>query len=44
MAKLNKEKFTFNGIEWEVLNKDSGEFPIETSESKELLERVMVYK
>lgn len=41
MAKLNKEKFTFNGIEWEVLSKDSGEFPIETDESKELLERVI---
>ena len=41
MAKLNKEKFTFNGIEWEVISKDSGEFPIETDESKELLERVI---
>ena len=41
MAKLNKEKFTFNGIEWDVLSKDSGEFPIETDESKELLERVI---
>ena len=42
MAKLNKKTFTFNGIEWDVLSKDSGEFPINIDEENgELLERVI---
>ena len=32
MAKLNKKTFKFNGIEWDVLSKDSGELPINIDE------------
>ena len=40
MAKLNKKTFKFNGIEWDVLSKDSGELPINIDEeNEELLER-----
>ena len=42
MAKLKKETFKFNGIEWDVLSKDSGELPINIDEENgELLERVI---
>ena len=42
MAKLNKKTFKFNGIEWDVLSKDSGELPISIDEENgELLERVI---
>ena len=42
MAKLNKKTFKFNGIEWDVLSKDSGELPINIDEENgELLERVI---
>ena len=42
MAKLNKKTFKFNGIEWDVLSKDSGEIPISIDkENGELLERVI---
>lgn len=42
MAKLNKKTFKFNGIEWDVLGKDSGELPINIDEENgELLERVI---
>lgn len=41
MAKLNQRKFTFNGIEWDILSKESGELPIQTNEKGELLERVI---
>ena len=42
MAKLNKKTFKFNGIEWDVLSKDSGELPISIDEENgELLERVL---
>ena len=42
MAKLNKKTFKFNGIEWDVLSKDSGEIPISIDEENgELLERVI---
>lgn len=42
MAKLNKKTFKFNGIEWDVLSKDSGEIPINIDEENgELLERVI---
>ena len=41
MTKLNQKKFTFNGIEWDILSKESGEFPIQTDEDGELLERVI---
>lgn len=42
MAKLNKKTFKFNGIEWDVLSKDSGELPINIDgENGELLERVI---
>ena len=42
MAKLNKKKFTFNGVEWDVLSKDTGDMPINTeTENGELLERVI---
>ena len=42
MAKLNKKTFKFNGIEWDVLSKDSGELPINIyEENGELLERVI---
>ena len=34
MAKLNKKTFKFNGIEWDVLSKDSGELPINIDEEK----------
>ena len=42
MAKLNKKTFKFNGIEWDVLSKYSGELPINIDEENgELLERVI---
>ena len=42
MAKLNKKKFTFNGVEWDVLSKDTGDMPINAeTENGELLERVI---
>ena len=42
MAKLNKKTFKFNGIEWDILSKDSGELPINIDEENgELLERVI---
>ena len=42
MVKLNKKTFKFNGIEWDVLSKDSGELPINIDEENgELLERVI---
>lgn len=41
MAKLNQKKFIFNGIEWDILSKESGELPIQTDENGELLERVI---
>ena len=42
MAKLNKKTFKFNGIEWDVLSKDSGELPINIDEENgELLERII---
>lgn len=41
MTKLTKEKFVFNGIEWDVLSKNSGELPIKTNKNRELLERVI---
>ena len=42
MAKLNKKTFKFNGIEWDVLSKDSGELLINIDEENgELLERVI---
>ena len=42
MAKLNKKTFKFNGIEWDVLSKNSGELPINIDEENgELLERVI---
>ena len=42
MSKLNKKTFKFNGIEWDVLSKDSGELPINIDEENgELLERVI---
>ena len=42
MAKLNKKTFKFNGVEWDVLSKDSGELPINIDEENgELLERVI---
>lgn len=41
MAKLNQKKFIFNGVEWDVLSRESGELPIQTSENKELLQRII---
>lgn len=42
MAKLNKKTFKFNGTEWDILSKDSGELPISIDEENgELLERVI---
>lgn len=41
MAKLNQKKFTFNGVEWDILSKESGELPIQTDENGELLERII---
>ena len=35
MAKLNQKKFIFNGIEWDILSKESGELPIQTDENGE---------
>lgn len=32
MAKLNKQKFVFNGTEWEILNCESGELPMNSDE------------
>ena len=28
MAKLKKETFKFNGTEWEIFSKDTGDLPI----------------
>ena len=43
MAKLKKEIFKFNGTEWEIFSKDTGDLPITESETQngELLERII---
>lgn len=42
MPKLTKEIFKFNGVEWDVFSKSTGEIPISnTDRNNELLERVI---
>ena len=43
MAKLKKETFKFNGTEWEIFSKHTGDLPIaeNKTENGELLERVI---